>query len=129
MRELQAFARATRVESHDFIFHCDGLSEAPLSLSRAEGIASQIQRAIRRDYPALRDFSFKWHRLRATRAVEAISEFFPDGCRTEGRELAFLAYFGWASPSSAEPYLKSLVNARKEASFARQQQRRREGKL
>jgi hypothetical protein len=128
MREFTGFAHSVRVQSHEFIFRRHDHDISPLSLSGAEGIAAQIQHAIGRDYPNLNNFKFNWHRLRATRAVEAVQEFFPDGTRTEGRVQAFLAYFGWASLDSAEPYLKSLVNDRKAASFARQQQRRKEAK-
>ncbi len=125
MSDLLAFAQTTRVAAHDFILRRQDHDTSPLSLSRAQGIAKQIQSAIRRECRGSDDFFFNWHRLRATRVVEAVSEFFPDGIRTQLREQAFCAYFGWASLASAEPYLKSLVFERKAASFERQQQRRR----
>jgi len=93
----------------------------PLSISRAEEIAQRTARNaskwFERKYPnrthTLADF--RWHRLRHTRAHEAVKLFFPDGKSSPDRLKQFLDYFGWSTEQSAWPYIATLDSAAAEA--------------
>jgi integrase len=59
--------------------------------------------------------SFHWHRLRHTRAIELLPEYFPDNKANPIRQQLFCDAFGWAKLESAEPYLRWMYRRTAEA--------------
>lgn len=116
--DLIEYSKKRRAGSSKYLFISTADDSNSLSISRAEDIIRTIGKAAHRrclelypQRPSTLD-RLCWHRLRTTRAIEALAEFFPDNLITEHAQSAYLEYFGWSSPDSAEPYLRSVRAAR-----------------
>lgn len=111
--DLWEYAKGRGPSASPYLFVSSNDPAKPLSFSRLEDIAHQLSVAATKLAPTGRTVHLNWHRLRTTRAVEAVPEFFPGGKETHANTREFLHYFGWQTPDSAEPYLKSLRQSRR----------------
>lgn len=92
-----------------------------LSYSRASKLCFEIRahaaRLFEERYPGDPHTlnNLRWHRLRHTRAIELLPEFFPDRRSDPIGVQRFCEAFGWARLTSAEPYLRLLHRQEGEA--------------
>lgn len=116
--------RDTLPKSTPYLVRTDDKTRA-LSYSQASKIAAAIRPAATKLFEAQHPgdahtlSAFRWHRLRHTRAVEMLPEYFPDGQADPIRQRQFCDAFGWAYLESAEPYLRLLYRRDGEARWRR----------
>lgn len=101
-----------------------------LSYSRASKLCFEIRphaaRLFEERYPGDSHTlnALRWHRLRHTRAIELLPEFFPDRRSDPIGVQRFCEAFGWARLTSAEPYLRLLHRQEGEALWRQSLERR-----
>jgi integrase len=101
-----------------------------LSYSRASKICFEIRahaaRLFEERYPGDPHTlnALRWHRLRHTRAIELLPEYFPDRRSDPIGVQRFCEAFGWARLTSADPYLRLLHRQEGEALWRQSLERR-----
>lgn len=120
LEELLAYRDATQRHARSTYLFLTEDNSRPLSQSRANAVIQKIGESAAKLFQAEHGsephtlHTLTWHRLRHTRAIELLHDFFPEedfepGTHAGAKQLnSFLYYFGWASAESARPYLSRV---------------------